>query len=190
LVRFDVAGRNVKAEASLRDGTTKNVIEMPGGIRFQSSEMKILPVRGITYSVEFPAVYTAETVFDWKTQKGEKVEFKLGVPFIDSFFFNTKVLSLEKPSILQWVGNPLVKGETLVFMWENTAEGRTVPMEVSTTLGAPLIEIPAAKMTQLGTGDWSLYLVRKRFEKAEVANFLVESSAEFYTKPMLVKIGD
>ncbi len=189
-VRFDVAGRNVKAEASLRDGTTKNVIEMPEGIRFQSTEMKILPVRGITYSVEFPAVYTAETVFEWKTQKGEKGEFKLGVPSIDSFFFDTKVLSTKTPSILQWAGKPLGKGETLVFMWENTTEGRTVPMEVSTTLGAPLIEIPAAKMAQIGPGDWSLYLVRKRFEKTEVAYFLVESLTEFYTKPMLVKIED
>ncbi|MBK6996701.1 MAG: hypothetical protein IPH31_17900 [Lewinellaceae bacterium] len=189
-VRYDVAGKKVKAEASLRDGSSKNIIELPGGIRFQSTEMKVLPVRGITYSVEFPAVYTAAPVFEWKTQKGEKGEFKPGVPSIDSFFFATKVLSIKNPSILQWVGKPLGKGETLVFMWENTAEGRTVPMEVSTTLGAPIIEIPAAKMAQIGVGDWSLYLVRKRFEKAELADFLIESSAEFYTKPMLVKIED
>ena len=141
---------------------------------------------------QIPEINTTDNksyTFEWKTQKGEKGEFKPGVPSIDSFFFATKVLSIKNPSILQWVGKPLGKGETLVFMWENTTEGRTVPMEVSTTLGAPIIEIPAAKMAQIGLGDWSLYLVRKRFEKAELADFLIESSAEFYTKPMLVKIG-
>ncbi|MFN0174856.1 MAG: hypothetical protein ACKVU0_09440 [Saprospiraceae bacterium] len=187
-VRYDAAGRNVKAEASLRDSASKNVVEMPGGIRFQSTEMKVLPVQGLTYSVEFPAVYTARPVFEWNTKKGEKREFKPEIPSIDSFFFATKIQSLKKSSILQWVGKPLGKGETLVFMWENASEGRTVPMEVSTTLRAPIIEIPAAKVAQIGVGDWSLYLVRKRFEKAEVANFLIESSAEFYTKAILVKI--
>ena len=187
-VRFDAAGRNVKAEATFRDGSTKQIAELPGGIRFQSTEMKVLPVRGITYSTEFPARYTPEMIFDWKNKKGEKSELKLSVPAIDSFFFDTKVLSVKTSTNLQWIGKPLGKGETLVFIWENVAEGRTEPMEVSTTLNAPFIEIPAAKLAQVGPGDWSLYLVRKRLVKAEVSNFLVESTAEFYTKPILVKI--
>ncbi|MFN0213130.1 MAG: hypothetical protein ACKVT2_02645 [Saprospiraceae bacterium] len=187
-VRFDAAGRNVKAEATIRDGTTKQIVEMPGGIRFQSTEMRILPVRGITYSIEFPARYTPEVIFDWKNKQGEKSELKLSAPAIDSFFFDTMVLSTKTATNLQWVGRPLDKGETLVFMWENTAEGRTVPMEVSTTLGAPLIELPAAKLAQVGAGNWSLYLVRKRLVKTEVSNFLVETTAEYYTKPIKVKI--
>jgi len=187
-VRFDAAGRKVKAEATLREGTRKQIIEMPGGIRFQSAEMKVLPVQGITYMVEFPATYTAQTLFEWKNKKGEKGLFKMEVPSIDSFFFDSKELSVKNPANLRWVGKPLGKGETLVFIWENVPDGKTVPMEVSTTLGAPLIEIPAAKIAQIGPGDWSLYLVRKRFAKAEVADFLIESAAEFYTKPIKVRV--
>ncbi|MBC7774254.1 MAG: hypothetical protein H7246_02350 [Phycisphaerae bacterium] len=187
-VRFDAAGQKVKAEASLLDAASKQAIELPGGIRFQSTEMKVLPVRGITYTVEFPAVYKAEQIFDWKNKKGERGELKIAVPVIDSFFFDSKVLSIKNPANLRWIGKPLAKGETLVFIWENTEEGKTVPMEVSTTLGAPLIEIPAAKVAQIGVGNWSLYLVRKRFAKAETTDFLVESMAEFYTRPIMVRV--
>ena len=138
-VRFDAVGRKVKAEASLHDGTTKQVIELPGGIRFQSTEMKVLPVRGITYSAEYAAAYTLEQAFDWKNKKGAQGKFKLNLPLIDSFFFDPKVLSLKNPANLRWVGKALDKNETLVFIWENAAAGTTVPMEVSTTLGEPLI---------------------------------------------------
>lgn len=187
-VRFDAAARKVKAEATLRDSDRKKILDLPGGIRFQSAEMKVLPIQGITYMVEFPAAYTAETLFDWKNKKGEKGVFKLEIPSIDSFFFDSKVLSVKDPANLRWIGKPLGKGETLVFIWENVAEGKTEPMEVSTTLGAPLIEIPAAKIAQIGPGDWTLYLVRKRFAKAEVPDFLIESATEFYTKPMKVRV--
>jgi hypothetical protein len=187
-VRFDAAGRKVKAEASLHDGATKQVIELPGGIRFQTTEMKILPVRGITYTAEYAAAYTPEQVFDWKNKKGERGQFKLNLPRIDSFFFDTKVLSVKKPANLRWIGKALDKNETLVFIWENAASGTTVPMEVSTTLGEPLIEIPAAKLAQLGAGDWTLYLVRKRIERSELADFKVESTGEYYTKPIKLKV--
>lgn len=161
---------------------------MPGGFRFQSTEMKLLPVRGITYMTEFPAKFSAEQTFDWKNSKGEKREFSLSLPEIDSFFFDGKALSIKEPAQLHWLGKPLGKGETIVFIWEDKENGKTVPMEVSTTLGAPLIEIPAAKLAEVGLGDWSLYLVRKRKEKAEIADYFVESTAEYYTKPAKVKV--
>ncbi len=187
-VRFDAAAQKVKAEASLHDGTTKQVIELAGGLRFQSVDMKILPVRGITYTAEYPAKYNPEQAFDWKNKIGEPGKFKLILPSIDSFYFDSKVLSVKKPANLQWTGEALGKGETLVFIWENAVEGKTIPMEVSTTLGAPLIELPAAKIAQLGPGDWSLYLVRKRLEKSEGPDFFMESTAEYYTKPIKLKV--
>jgi hypothetical protein len=188
-VRFDAYSQKVKAEAILHDGATKQVIQMPGGIRHQFTEMKILPVRGITYMAEFPAAFTTEQIFEWKNSKGEKTQFKLNLPEIDSFFFDTKVLSTKNPANLRWIGKPLTKGETIVFIWENAETGKTIPMEVSTTLGAPLIEIPAAKIAELGPGDWTLYLVRKLKGRAELANMFVESTAEYYTKPIKIKVS-
>lgn len=187
-VRYDAAARAVKAEAYLKDGTNKNIIELPGGLRFQSTEMKILPVRGITYTAEYPAAYLPELVFEWTLNKNELGVYKTALPLIDSFFFESKVLSTKSPGNLRWIGKPLGKGETLVFMWENEQDGVTTPMEVSSTLGAPLIEVPAAKIAQLGAGNWSLYLVRKRLNRAELKDFLVESVSEYYTKTIQVKI--
>lgn len=187
-VRFDAVSRKVKAEATLYDGTTKQIIELPGGIRFQSTEMKVLPVRGITYTAEYPASYTSEQVFDWKNKAGALGQFKLNLPSIDSFFFDAKVLSVKNSANLHWSGKPLSKGETIVFIWEDIKEGKTVPMEVSTTLNEPLIELPAAKIAQVGPGDWSLYLVRKRLEKSEIADYFVESTGEYYTKSIQVKV--
>lgn len=188
-MRFDVAARLTKAEATLRDGTTKQMVEIPGGIRFQSVEMKPLPVRGTTYSAEYDAAFTAEPTFEWRSKAGEFLKFSPKAPSLDSFFFDQPVLSVQRAATLQWAGEPLGKGETLVLMWENAAEGKTVPMEVATNLGAARIEMPAAKIAQVGAGDWSLYLVRRRLTKAEVGDFQVESVAEFYTKPMRVKVG-
>jgi len=187
-VRFDAVSQKVKAEATLYDGTTKRVIEMPGGIRFQSTEMKVLSVRGITYSTEYAAKYAQEQVFGWKNKNGVLGQFKLNLPAVDSFFFEPKVLSIKTSANLHWLGKPLSKNETLVFIWEDTKEGKTVPMEVSTTLNEPLIELPAAKIANLGPGDWSLYLVRKRMEKSEIADYFVESTGEYYTKPIKVKV--
>jgi hypothetical protein len=189
-VRFDAAGRNVKSEVSLYDGTTKKVMEIPGGISFQATPMKLLPLRGVTYVVEYPAAYTPEQVFEWTNKKGEKGFFKLNVPSIDSFYFDLPVLSVKKPANLEWIGAPLGKGETLVFMWENQAKGLTVPMEVSTTYSKPLIEIPAAKIAEVGPGNWTVYLVRKRLGKSETPEYMVDHNAEYYTKPISVKIAE
>ncbi len=187
-VRFDAPAHKIKAEASVQDGSTKKTIECPGGLLFQSTEMKIMPIRGLTYTAEYPAKYLPEQVFEWKNKKMQKGLFTLELPSIDSFFFDTPVLSVKTPANLRWIGKPLSKGETLVFIWDNTAEGKTVPMEVSTTLAAPLIEIPAAKLAQLGPGDWSLYLVRKKLSKSETDDFFIESTAEYYTDVVSVKV--
>lgn len=187
-VRYDAASRKVKAEASLLDGATKQIIDFRGGIRFQATAMKLFPVRGIKYDTEYAAAYLPEQVFEWKNNKGEIRQYQLMLPSIDSFFFDTKELSIKNSAHLQWIGKPLENNETLVFIWENQVEGKTVPMEVSTTLGEALIEIPAAKIAQVGPGEWTLYLVRKRPGKAELNDFLVESMAEYYTKPIKLTI--
>jgi hypothetical protein len=63
-------------------------------------------------------------------------------------------------------------------------------MEVSTTLGKPLIEIPAAKLGQLGAGEWNLYLVRKLSGKADNPDYAIQYAAEYYTKTRKIRIED
>lgn len=187
-MRFDAKGQKIKAEATLRNASTGQPVEMPGGIYFQSTAMKALPVMGITYSLEYSSAFTPEPAFKWKNEKGEPVQFTFKAPSIDSFSFQSDQLSLQESGRLQWAGEALGRGETIVFIWENTADGRTVPMEVSTTIGLPLIEVPAAKLNELGPGQWSLYLVRKRPVKAEIGGYKIECRAEYYTQPVKIQL--
>jgi hypothetical protein len=189
-VRFDAAGRNTKAEATLRDGVSKQVIDIPGGIKFQATAMKPLPVQGITYALEFPAAYTKTVDFEWVNAHQKKGLFQLETPSIDSFFFDSKELRVKNSAYLQWLGAPLSPAESMVFIWEKTDGSITVPMEVSTTLGKPLIEIPASKIGQLGAGNWNLYLVRKRAGKADNPDYAIEYAAEFYTKTQRITIKE
>jgi hypothetical protein len=170
-MRFDAKGQKIKAEATLRDASSGQPVEMPGGIQFQSTQMKMFPVMGITYTLEYSAAFTPEPAFKWKNAKGEPMQFRF-----------------KAPARLQWAGEALGKGETIVFIWENTTDGRTVPMEVSTTLGLPLIEVPASKLNELGAGEWALYLVRKRPVKAEIDNYKIECRAEYYTRPIKIQL--
>ena len=188
--RFDAAGRKVKAEATLRDGVSQQVIDIPGGIRFQGTAMKALPVHGITYSLEYPAAHTKAVDYEWTNVAGKKGLFQMEMPAIDSFFFDKEPLSLKNSAYLQWVGKALNPSETLVFMWEKADGSATVPMEVSTTIGKPLIEVPAAKLGQLGAGDWNLYLVRKQAGKADNPDYTIQYAAEYYTKTRKIRIED
>lgn len=188
--RFDAAGKKVKAEATLRDGVSNQVIDIPGGIQFQATAMKALPVHGITYSIEYPAAPTKTVDFEWINAQGKKGLFQLDMPAIDSFFFNAEVLTLKSPAYLQWLGKALDPAESLIFMWEKADGSATVPMEVSTTLGKPLIEIPAAKLGQLGAGDWNLYLVRKRAGKADNPDYAIQFAAEYYTTTRKIRMED
>lgn len=189
-MRYDAAGRKTKAEATLHDGTSRQIIDLPNGISYQSTPMKPFPVRGITYTAEYAASFTAEPYFEWKDKAGNTTRYTFQAPSVDSFYFDPAPLSVKKATQLHWLGQPLIKGETIVFMWENKTSGETQPMEVSSSLGASLIEIPAAKIGQLGAGEWSLYLVRKRLAKAEAGEYLVECVSEYYSKPAIVKIGE
>lgn len=186
--RYDNEGKKVRAEATFHDSQTKQVVDNPGGVRFQSLEMTTIPVMGITYTADYPASFTKEMVFEWQNAAKEPVKYTLEAPSIDSFAFNIQELSIKHSAFLQWKGSALGKGETLIMMWENAQTGATVPMEVSTTLGAPMIEVPAAKLAQLGPGKWTLYLVRKKFAKTELKDYFVESIGEYYTKPQPVTI--
>ncbi len=174
----------------MRDGVSNQVIDIPGGIQFQGTAMRALPVHGITYSLEYPAAHTPTVDFEWTNTSGKKGLFQLEMPAIDSFFFDKEALSLKTSAYLQWIGKALQPSESLVFMWEKADGSTTVPMEVSTTLGKPLIEVPAAKLGQLGAGDWNLYLVRKQAGKAENPDYAIQYAAEYYTKTRKIRILD
>lgn len=187
-MRFDAAAASIKAEATLRDGATSNFVDIAGGIRFQATAMRLLPMQGLTYALEYPAKFIAEPSFDWSDKSGKPLRYSFKAPAIDSFYFDTPTLSTTKASKLHWAGESLAANETMIFIWENAEGSRTERMEVSSTFGAPVIEMPAAKIAQLPPGKWSLYLVRKRSARSEVGDFKVENVAEYYTRPIQVTI--
>lgn len=187
-VRYDEAVKAIKAEATLQDLDKKTPVEMPGGFRYQGVGMELTPVYGMTYHYEYTAEFLPEHVFEWRDKDNNKQQFRMGISPIQSFSLPTKSISQSKPTTLHWEGAALSKGETLVFMWENTGKGLTVPMEVTTTSGATLIDIPAVKLKDIVPGDWTLYLVRKKLIKDKVSDIPVNGIMEYYTKPISVKV--
>jgi hypothetical protein len=187
-IRYDEAAKSVKAEASLQDVDKKISIEIPGGIRYQGTEMTLTPVYGMTYHHEYSAAFLAEHVFEWRDKKNVKQLFSMNLDPVPEFDLGGKNISVAKGTALVWEGTPLGKGETMVLMWENTTAGLTVPMEVSTSSGRPVIDIPAAKMKDIAPGDWTLYLVRKKLTKTMVADIPVNGILEYYTKTISVRV--
>ena len=189
-VRYDEALSTAKAEATLQNIDTKTAEEIPGGIRYQGTEMKLTPIIGMTYNYEYAAKFLTDHVFEWRDAEKNKKTFTLKIDPIKSFSLAGEMVSLSHSNVLSWEGSGLGKGETLVFMWENQEAGLTVPMEVSTTNNQPKIELPATKLKELSPGNWTLYLVRKKLVKDKVDGLAVNGISEFYTKPIKISLTD
>lgn len=183
--RFDAAARQTKAEATLKEGPDENhlvPIEPIGGFQYQGVAMHLLPIQGITYQSNYNAVYQASHLFAWKDKKGQPLAFEVAMPRIDSFYFTNSALSVSSPATLRWTGGTLEKGETLVLLWENPIDNKTVSVEAYNSDGIDRLEIPAAKMAELSPGRWSLYLVRKRLTKGAAGPVEATGIAEYYTR--------
>ena len=89
---------------------------------------------------------------------------------------------------MRWEGAPLGKGETMVFLWENTKLRKTIPMEIIHTSGETAIEFPAAKIAQLDPGEWTYYLVRKKLTKSDANGVAASGIIEYYTKSDTVQV--
>lgn len=184
--RFDASTQTVKAEATIKEGPTAETlvpISPEKGFRFQESEMRLLPHRGLTYTAQKNIAYQPELSFGWEEPVGSMNHFKVALPKLDSFYFDEPTLSNTQPATLRWTGGSLQRGETLVLMWENRANGKTAPMEVYDTDGLDFLKIPAAKMKELEPGNWSLYLVRRRLTKSKVGTVEASGTGEYYTQP-------
>ncbi|MBL7829364.1 MAG: hypothetical protein JNJ57_22195 [Saprospiraceae bacterium] len=187
-VRYDEAQGRVSAEATFNHPESKIAVEVPGGVRFQSNDMKATTTYGHMYRYEETVKFQPEQVFEWGPKNKGASTLKVGIVPIQNFSFGTSEISFGDAVKLTWDGAALGKGETLVFMWENKEKGLTVPLEVSTTIGEPIVEIPGEKMKSISPGNWTLYLVRKKLQKSNVDGIAVNSILEYYTKPIALKI--
>lgn len=187
-VRFDESAQTVISEASLQDEAHKTSVELPGGIRYQGREMDLKPLYGMTYRAEFPSKFIPDHVFEWLDKRNHRNKANLHMDPVPAFSLSSPNVTSGKATEVQWQGTPLSKGETMVFMWENTSEGLTVPLEVASTSGMPVIVIPAAKMSSIVPGDWTLYLVRKKLSKEVIGEMPVNAILEYYTKPLKVTV--
>ena len=189
--RFDAPSGKMTAEASLKEGAlTPLPVEPPGGVRYQRVEMTLVPMMGITYQYAYPADFTKDHLFEWKTLDGKTHEFTMQMTSFDSISFESKVLSRSKPAIFRWTGAALDRGEALVFIWENAAQGKTVPIELYNIGSSKAIEFPAVKMSEISAGNWTYYVVRKKLHKATVDGITVNGVTEYYSKPQPVKVTE
>ena len=179
-VRFMEEEGSLKAEASIKEGD--QAVEIPGGISYLEVGMTLMPLRGVTYKIEYPSGYRPEHSFAWKDFKGRYQKFDFRMSPITAFELSPQTPSRTQPATLRWEGGPSEKGEVIVFMWENTALNLTIPMEVIPGIGQNYVDIPAVKMSMLSPGTWTLYLVRKKLSKGVLANQTACTGiSEFYT---------
>lgn len=186
-VRFDAPRGEVLAEATVKQYSQESNLpgqpmEMPGGLLYQGSAMQVMPVKGLTYRRGYKADFVPEHAFSWQDAQGgwQKVTFPMRP--ITNFTFGQETLLRTRPDTLQWEGEPLMKGEALVLMWENQASRQTVPMEIIRSGGDASLEFPATKLAELSPGRWTLYLVRKRLAKVETPGMVAEAILEYYSK--------
>lgn len=188
-VRFLEPETRVHAEATLREGDTVPLaIQLPGGIFYQSKEMKLMTEPFVSYRVDKTSGFDQTHAFTWKDEKEQSHQFEMQLSPIGQFGFGTKTLSRQQPATMRWQGAPLTKGETLVFLWENAKLRKTVPMEIIQISGEPSVEFPAVKIAELDPGQWTYYLVRKKLTKADAGGVAASGVIEYYTKSDTVQV--
>jgi len=184
-VRFDAVRHQVQADITLQEGLTP--VEMPGGFFYQGSEMRIIPVQGLTYRRTYAADFIPEHTFSWKDEKGAGQKLTFQMAAIPAFTFGEKALSRKQPATLRWQGGALEKGEALTLIWENK-EHDAIPMDIVRSGGEASIEFPAAKIAELPAGEWTVYLVRKKLAKTTVDGIAAEAVLEYYSKSDTVQV--
>lgn len=183
-VRYLEQEGQIHTEATMRiaePGKEALPIEVAGGIRYQGLEMSIQPMRSITYRLDKPSGFETKHTFSWKDDKGREQYFNTQLDPISSFGFGNKVVDRSKAAIFSWEGQPLGKGEVLVFMWENAKLRLTKPLEVINPGPDSRLNYPAAKLSELEPGLWTLYLVRKKLTKSDVNGVECTGIIEYFT---------
>lgn len=141
------------------------------------------------YTLDEPSGYPASKQLKWRTGDQKDHNLTINMPSIFSFGFGPDAMSSNKPARFEWQGGAFEKGESFVFMWDNTQSRETVPMEIVGAPGATFIDFPAAQMSRLSPGKWSLYLVRKKLQMGRVDDIPYEVITEFFTAPVQITIN-
>lgn len=171
------------------EGAAGNIgSEIPGGINFQNEPMKAMDIQGVQYRREFKTSFTTDHKFTWTDKKNKAYEFNLPLAPLNNFRFEHDTLQHNQPATLTWNGPALQKGESMVLIWEQEKSGKTVPIELISQGPESKVEFPAAKLTELQPGDWSLYIVRKRLVKATINGVSATGISELYTKSRKIKV--
>jgi hypothetical protein len=184
-VRYLAQEQNYRAEASMstigKDGK-KQEIEIPGGIYFRKQEMQPMPYQGMRYRADHSGPFSESNTFSWRNpESDESYSFDLSISPIRKYGFQSDTLQRNQVNNFGWEGQALQPGETLVFLWQSLKGDQTKNMELRSTNPIPIIEFPAAKISELEPGIWTLYLVRKKLIKGQAAGAPAEGIIEFYT---------
>ncbi|MCB0542550.1 MAG: hypothetical protein KDC70_03480 [Saprospiraceae bacterium] len=188
-VRYLATDMRYKAEATVRNtGPNPQAVEAPWPLMYQGANMDLKQLPSTAYKFEKPGAYREDQEFSWTDEKGETTRFNIKMHKVGSFGFDGGDISITRPATFRWEGPGLEKGEVLVFIWENTALRKTVPMEIYNTSGKSLIEFPAAQLAKLEPGTWTLYLVRKKLAKAEFNGVSASGIVEYYSATDTIEV--
>lgn len=185
-VRYLSGEDQIKATASILEGDsiqTADLANIPKGVSFQNQPMTFRPSPGGLgrFLLEDNMAYSATSEFRFSDSTGREQVYIIDMAPIDSFSIVGGEASLSG-GLQLYLFPPLQAAESLVLFFSNEEQQAT-----SVTLQGPLegdyIGLPAPQLTNLTTGSYELYLIKKKRLVHEDKVFSTSGDVEYYSPP-------
>jgi hypothetical protein len=187
-IRYSESESELHTEVTCENTVTKENVGMPGGFKYQGKDMPLVEVQGNRYRYERNGSFEGQHQLSWTGHDGQPCDWLLPMAGLKNMGFDPAEVSTQKAAAFQWKGGPVEPGEIFIFLFENLKTRQTLPIEVKPADGVSQITFPAAKIKEIGAGQWALYVVRKRGFKAVFGKTTASALAEYYSMTDTVTI--
>lgn len=192
-VRYLADDLQVHAEASFSEleggGKAGAPVILPQPPLFRTDRMKPASKDGSAYVFEESSGFHSPVQFSWSSDAEQQHQLELPIHSTRKIAFAPSPLSLSRPARFSWDGEPFERGESIVFMWEHNKTRETIPMEIVPAPGSTQIDFPAAEVSKLAPGTWTLYVVRKQLRKGQTDNYQYQSVVEFFSDTIEISVS-
>lgn len=187
-IRYSEAEAELHTEVTCQNTATKETVGMPGGFKYQGKDMPLVDVQGNRYRYERNGSFEGKHQLSWTGDDGKPCDWVLPMADLKDMGFEPAAVSTQQAAAFQWTGEPVASGEIFIFLFENLKTRQTLPMEIKPAVGLAQITFPAAKIKEIGAGQWALYVVRKRAFQSNFGKTTANALSEYYSDTDTVTI--
>jgi hypothetical protein len=190
-LRYMETEQKVHAEARFMPlpNNTKQDFSQPEKVELNQTKMREITAVGNVFHYDGPAIPINDgynLTWSSKNQTPNQETFKL--PKCDSLKFDQKVLSHKKPAKLDWRGDPLSGGESIVLLWENKINHEAVTTQATGAQVVSLLNLPAFEIAKVPPGSYKLTVIRKLLLEHQNPDYIAKIQSELYCKPIDVVV--